>query len=150
MRQLPIKSFITLAISAAVLVSFMPLRSPVRAAAPVATQPAPVLDDGKGSFATGKYRNLFAEIGHSPEEVKAKVDKAYNQLFHGDLQTQALFIPAGKNDNGPLAYIPDVQHTDIRSEGMSYGMMIAVQLDKRAEFDALWNWSRTYMYHDDP
>ena len=29
-------------------------------------------------------------------------------------------------------------------------MMIAVQLDKKAEFDALWNWSKTYMYHDDP
>ena len=83
-------------------------------------------------------------------EIKAKVDKAYNQLFHGDLQTQALYIPAGKNDNGPLAYIPDVQHTDVRSEGMSYGMMIAVQMDKKAEFDALWNWSKTYMYHDDP
>ena len=29
--------------------------------------------------------------------------------------------------------------TDVRSEGMSYGMMITVQLDKKAEFDALWN-----------
>jgi oligosaccharide reducing-end xylanase len=119
-------------------------------AAPQTAPPAPVLDDGKGAFATGKYRNLFAEIGHSPDEIRAKVDKAYNQLFHGDLQTQALFIPAGKNVNGPLAYIPDVQHTDVRSEGMSYGMMIAVQLNKKEEFDALWNWSRTYMYHDDP
>jgi oligosaccharide reducing-end xylanase len=151
MRQLPIRSFIALAISAAIFVPLLPVRSPVRAAAPAsAAQPAPALDDGKGAFATGKYRNLFAEIGHSPAEVKAKVDKAYNQLYHGDLQTQALFIPAGKNDNGPLAYIPDVQHTDIRSEGMSYGMMIAVQMDKKEDFDALWNWSRTYMYHDDP
>jgi oligosaccharide reducing-end xylanase len=29
-------------------------------------------------------------------------------------------------------------------------MMIAVQLDKKAEFDAIWNWARTHMYHDDP
>lgn len=29
---------------------------------------------------------------------------------------------------------------------MSYGMMIAVQLNKKAEFDALWNWSKTYLY----
>jgi oligosaccharide reducing-end xylanase len=28
---------------------------------------------------------------------------------------------------------------------MSYGMMIAVQMDKKREFDALWNWSNTYM-----
>ena len=33
---------------------------------------------------------------------------------------------------------------------MSYGMMIAVQLDKRAEFDALWNWAKTWMYHSSP
>src|ERR1035441_6953288 len=30
---------------------------------------------------------------------------------------------------------------------MSYGMMVAVQMGKKAEFDALWNWSKTYMYH---
>ncbi len=113
-------------------------------------QPVPILDNGKGAFATGKYPSLFAEIGHSESEIKAKVQKAYNQLFHGDPQTQALYIPAGTNTNGPLAYIPDVQHTDVRSEGMSYGMMIAVQMDKKAEFDALWNWSMTYMYHADP
>ena len=29
---------------------------------------------------------------------------------------------------------------------MSYGMMIAVQLDKKAEFDALWNWAKSFMY----
>jgi oligosaccharide reducing-end xylanase len=137
------KSPIALSLLLATALSFL---TPFSARA----QSAPALDDGKGAFATGKYRNLFVEIGHSPEDVKAKVRKAYDQLFHGDLQTQALFIPAGKNDNGPLAYIPDVQHTDVRSEGMSYGMMIAVQMNDKESFDALWNWSRTYMYHDDP
>jgi oligosaccharide reducing-end xylanase len=29
---------------------------------------------------------------------------------------------------------------------MSYGMMIAVQLDKKPEFDRLWKWTKTYMY----
>ncbi len=33
---------------------------------------------------------------------------------------------------------------------MSYGMMIAVQLGHKAEFDALWNWARTHMYIGDP
>ena len=28
--------------------------------------------------------------------------------------------------------------------------MIAVQLDRKAEFDALWNWSVTHMYQEDP
>jgi endo-1,4-beta-D-glucanase Y len=43
----------------------------------------------------------------------------------------------------------DTGNSDVRTEGMSYGMMIAVQLDKRAEFDALWNWAKTYMQHND-
>jgi len=33
---------------------------------------------------------------------------------------------------------------------MSYGLMIAVQLDKKREFDALWNWAKTYMLITDP
>ena len=60
-----------------------------------------------------------------------------------------IFLPA-TNANGPLAYIWDIGNNDVRSEGMSYGMMIAVQLDKKAEFDALWNWAKTYMYRDSP
>jgi oligosaccharide reducing-end xylanase len=32
---------------------------------------------------------------------------------------------------------------------MSYGMMIAVQLDKKEEFDRLWKWAKTYMYQSD-
>jgi len=33
---------------------------------------------------------------------------------------------------------------------MSYGMMIAVELNHKREFDALWNWSKTYMQVTDP
>ena len=106
--------------------------------------------EGTGAFATGKYRNLFVETGHSPREVTAKINAAFKQLFHGDPNDQAVYFPAGKNTNGPLAYICDINNKDVRSEGMSYGMMVAVQLDKKAEFDAIWNWARTYMYHDDP
>jgi hypothetical protein len=72
------------------------------------------------------------------------------QLFHGNADTQTVFYWAGTNANGRLAYLSDINNRDVRSEGMSYGMMIAVQLDKKAEFDALWNWSRTFMFHDDP
>jgi len=102
--------------------------------------------DGAGAYATGKYRDLFAEAGRTPQEIDARIARAWEQLFRGDEQTQRLYFPSGANENGPLAYIPDIQHTDVRSEGMSYGMMIAVQLDKKAEFDALWNWSMTHMY----
>jgi endo-1,4-beta-D-glucanase Y len=107
-------------------------------------------NDGSGAFVTGKYRNLFAEAGYSPKQVAAKINKSYQHFFHGDPNSQALYYPVGSNANGLLAYMPDINNNDVRSEGMSYGMMIAVQLDKKIEFDALWNWSKTYMYHDDP
>jgi oligosaccharide reducing-end xylanase len=98
-----------------------------------------------GAFATGRYRNLFAEAGHSHKDIRRKVDSAFEQLFHGDAETQAVYFAAGANSNGPLAYITDIKHHDVRTEGLSYGMIIAVELDKKAEFDALWNWSKTYL-----
>jgi oligosaccharide reducing-end xylanase len=103
-----------------------------------------------GAVATGHYRNLFVEAGHSPQAVTARIDSAFQQLFHGDPATQSVYFPAGTNGNGALAYIHDLGSGDVRSEGMSYGMMIAVQLDKKAEFDAIWNWAKTFMYHGSP
>ncbi|MGC4055136.1 MAG: glycosyl hydrolase family 8 [Paludibaculum sp.] len=103
-----------------------------------------------GAFATRNYRNLFREAGHSPKEIAARIDTAFQQLFHGDPETQTVYYAAGQNANGPLAYLSDINNRDVRSEGMSYGMMIAVQLNKKAEFDALWNWSKSYMYQSSP
>jgi oligosaccharide reducing-end xylanase len=103
------------------------------------------LNDGSGAFTTGKYRNLFKENGHTDKEIDAKAEKAFQQLFHGD-SAQVIYFEAGKNENGALAYLSDINSNDVRSEGMSYGMMICVQMDKKAEFDALWNWALTYMY----
>src|SRR5262252_2360801 len=108
------------------------------------------VDDGNGAFRSGKYRDLFAEQGHSPAETKAKIDKAFQQLFHGDALSERVYFEAGSNANGPLAYVTDWANNDARTEGMSYGMMIAVQMDKKREFDALWNWSNTYMLITDP
>ena len=106
--------------------------------------------DGAGAFKTGKYRDLFAEQGHSQADIKARLDQAFQQLFHGDAVSERVYFEAGSNANGPLAYITDWANNDARTEGMSYGMMIAVQMDKKHEFDALWNWSNTYMLITDP
>ena len=95
------------------------------------------------SFATGKYRNLFREIGKKDAEIRAKVEAAYQQLFHGDGATQRVYYPVGAD----MAYIKDIGNNDVRSEGMSYGMMLTVQLDKREEFDRLWKWAKVNMQH---
>jgi len=107
-------------------------------------------EPGTGAYATGHYRNLFAEAGHSPPAIQAKMDGAFQQLFHGDPASQAVYFSGGTNANGPLAYITDIKHNDVRTEGLSYGMMIAVEMNRPAEFNALWNWSKTYLYQDSP
>jgi oligosaccharide reducing-end xylanase len=122
----------------------------VAATSASASTQKPVSSDGSGAFASGHYRNLFLEAGHSQEQIDAKINAAFDQLFHGDPKTQAVYYSTAKNANGPAAYITDVAHHDVRTEGMSYGMMISVQLNKKAEFDALWNWAKTYMYISDP
>src|SRR6185437_4641750 len=83
--------------------------APVGAGAPGPTphaKPDPAID-GKGAFATGKYRDLFEEDGHTEAEVDAKLNKAFDQLFHGDRNTQTLYYENGKNADGPMAYIED-------------------------------------------
>jgi oligosaccharide reducing-end xylanase len=97
-----------------------------------------------GAFETGHYRNLFRELlGQTDREAEQKVQAAWQQLFYGDNDTRRVYFPVG----GDLAYVADIANHDVRTEGMSYGMMIAVQLNHREEFDRLWKWARTYMYH---
>lgn len=92
---------------------------------------------------TGNYRNLFAEIGKNDAEIAKKINTAWKQLFYGDEYNQRVYYEVGAD----MAYIKDIGNGDIRSEGMSYGMMICVQLDKKEEFDRLWKWAKTYMYY---
>ncbi len=113
---------------------------------PTAT-PGPVLTPTSlESFQSGAYRNLFQEyLGKSDEEIQARLDAAWEQLFYGDDNSQRVYYPVGED----MAYIKDIGNADVRSEGMSYGMMITVQMDKKEEFDRLWKWAKTHMYHAD-
>src|SRR5471030_208157 len=106
------------------------------------------LNDGDGYFKTKKYHNYFKDYGHTEKEASEKIEKTFQQLFYGDTAHATAFM-AGQNENGPLMYVSDVPHYDIRTEGMSYGMMICVQLNKKKEFDAIWNYYMTYMYISD-
>ncbi|MCX6032210.1 MAG: glycosyl hydrolase family 8 [Chloroflexi bacterium] len=99
-----------------------------------------------GAFTSGRYRNLFKELlNESDAEIQAKLDAAWQQLFYGNDDTQRVYYPVGAD----MAYIEDIGNGDVRTEGMSYGMMIAVQLAKQAEFNRLWKWAKTYMYQSD-
>lgn len=84
-------------------------------------------------------------LGKSEEEVQAKIDEAWEHFFYGDDSTERVYYPVGDD----MAYVADIGNQDVRSEGISYGMMIAVQMDKQAEFDRIWKWAKTHMYHED-
>ena len=106
-----------------------------------ATPAAPV-PASKGAAYTGNYRNLFKEYGYSEDEINKKVESTWEKLFHGT-DDERLYYPVGDD----MAYIYTADTDDVRSEGMSYGMMICVQMDKQEEFNCLWKWAKTYMQH---
>ena len=108
-----------------------------------ATPAAPV-PASKGAAYTGNYRNLFKEYGYSEDEINKKVESTWEKLFYGT-DDERLYYPVDDD----MAYIYTADTDDVRSEGMSYGMMICVQMNKKKEFDCLWKWAKTYMQHTD-
>lgn len=97
-----------------------------------------------GAFDTGVYRNVFRELGHSEEEIAKRVEDTFRTMFYGS-DAERIYHEAGED----MGYLTDTGNNDVRTEGMSYGMMMCVQLDKKAEFDRIWKWARTYMYLDE-
>ena len=93
-----------------------------------------------GAYFTGKYPNLFAELGVSKEQIDEKINKTFETMFF-DPEERIYFEM--RNDMG---YMLDTGNNDARTEGMSYGMMMAVQMDRKDIFDRLWLFSKTYMY----
>lgn len=91
------------------------------------------------TFGKREYRNVFAEIGKGEKEIREKISRAAENFFYGE---DRVYYPVGED----MAYIEDTGNHDVRTEGMSYGMMICVQLDRKEEFDRLWKWVKTYMY----
>lgn len=116
-------------------------------AAAVAVPPAVAQQAGAGPSAlSGQYRNLIREVQPqvTDKAIDAKLNAYWASLFEGDDDSR-VYYPSAPTAHGASAYILDVGNKDVRSEGMSYGMMIAVQMNKKPAFDALWNWAVTHM-----
>jgi len=92
------------------------------------------------AFHSGIYRNLFYEAGYSKSDINNKVNKAYYDVFEGP---NKVYFEVGNS----MAYVSDVKNHDARTEGLSYGMMIAVQLNKKKVFDHIWRWTLKYLQH---
>ena len=90
------------------------------------------------------YRNVFTEVGFSEAEVAKRLEEIRQTWFYGK-DDERVYFPVGDD----MAYIMDTGNNDARTEGMSYGMMICVQLNMKEEFDRLWKWAKTYMWMED-
>ena len=95
-----------------------------------------------GAFATRRYRNLFAELGYKQKDIDKKLKSVFESVFYGP---DKVYFEVGDS----MAYISDIKNHDVRTEGMSYGLMIAVQFDRKDIFDRLWRWSKKYMQHQE-
>ncbi len=102
----------------------------------------PLTPWNEGGMQTGQYRNLFLEAGYTQAQIDAKLKEIFDGIFYGP---DKVYFEEGDD----MGYISDIKNNDARTEGMSYGMMIAVQFDQKEIFDRIWRWGKKYMQMTD-
>ena len=93
------------------------------------------------AFTTKQYRNLFSQIGKGDQEIRDRLNVIFETFFYGS-EEERIYHPVDPD----MGYLEDTGNHDARTEGMSYGMMICVQMDKKEEFDRIWKWTCTNMW----
>ena len=100
----------------------------------------------RGAIETGVYRNVFAEAGYAQSEITQRLIAIANQLLFGNPSNEAIVFP-GQDSTVNASYVEDINNGDVRTEGMSYGLMWTVQLNMQTLFDRIFRWYRIYMRH---
>ena len=95
-----------------------------------------------GAFHTGIYPNFLAEAGMTDEDARKKVEQVFETIF---FDPEENFCHHTDEDAWCMV---DTGNIDARTEGMSYGMMMCVQMDRKDIFDKLWTFSERYMLMD--
>ena len=93
----------------------------------------------RGAFQTGVYPNYFSEIGISENTCREKVNRIFEMIF---FDPEENFCHHTDEDAWCMV---DTGNNDARTEGMSYGMMMCVQMNRKDIFDRLWTFSERYM-----
>ena len=89
------------------------------------------------------YPNQFSRLGISDEQVLKRFQDCFHTIF---FDPDEKFYADVDEDSGCMI---DTGNVDARTEGMSYGMMMAVQMDRKDLFDKLWQFSMRYMFQKD-
>ncbi len=90
-----------------------------------------------GAMTSDTYRNLASEMGKT--DATPKLTDAWNKMFGTDTNYN-LYNSFGTDK----AYIKAPDSNDIRTEGQSWGLTVAVMMDKQTEFDKLWRFAAAY------
>jgi endo-1,4-beta-D-glucanase Y len=86
------------------------------------------------------YPNAYHDIlGRRQDEIDKKVKAAFEQLFDGDPETEAIYFESGTDQ----AVIKDILHNnEVRTEGMGLAMVaLAMRDDGRDRFNRLWRYT---------
>lgn len=86
------------------------------------------------------YTNRFIALGYTQEQIEKRLGEIVNTLFYGNMDERIY------HEIEDMAYVEDTGNHDVRTEGMSYAMMVCVQMDMKTEFDKLWKFSKTFMF----
>ena len=71
--------------------------------------------------------------------------QTFQTMFYGS-DEERIYHPLGDD----MGIIVDSGNLMISAQkGISYGMMMCMKPIRKEEFDRLWKWAKTYMYHDD-
>ncbi|MBO4902006.1 MAG: diguanylate cyclase [Lachnospiraceae bacterium] len=86
-----------------------------------------------------RFTNYLREAGVSDREASALVKKSFETIFFDEKDG---FVYRTQED---AWCVVDTGNDDVRTEGMSYGMMMCVQMDEQEIFDKLWTFVMRYM-----
>ena len=87
------------------------------------------------------YTNYLNKFGISDEQGRERCNEIFDTIFYGN-DSERFY----QSVNDDMGYIEDTGNHDVRTEGMSYGMMMCVQMDRQEEFNRLWKWAKTHMF----
>lgn len=87
-------------------------------------------------------KNTLLDYGYSEEEIENKVNDCFYNMFES--MNRIYFEGIGNT-----GYLMDTGNCDARTEGMSYGMMMCVLMNRKDLFDRLWKFSLDFMYMDE-
>ena len=86
-------------------------------------------------------KSILEEFGYSKFDIENRVIECWNNIF--DQKNPDHFYFEAEDNTG---YMEDTGNDDARTEGMSYGMMMAVQMNRKDIFDRIWKWAKKNMY----